>query len=74
MALIKCPECQYDVSDKAAFCLKCGYPFQTKKTSKTPENPVPYSRFKEVNDKNKVLMEENSKLKEKIKESIKKGE
>lgn len=26
MALIKCPECGYEVSDKAASCPKCGYP------------------------------------------------
>lgn len=26
MALIKCPECQNDVSDKATFCPRCGYP------------------------------------------------
>lgn len=27
--LISCPECNHDVSDKAAFCPQCGYPFQT---------------------------------------------
>ncbi len=26
MALIKCPECRGDVSDKAAACPRCGYP------------------------------------------------
>ena len=26
MALIKCPECNRDVSDKAATCPHCGYP------------------------------------------------
>lgn len=26
MALIKCPECETDVSDKAISCPKCGYP------------------------------------------------
>ena len=26
MALIKCPECGKDVSDKAAACIHCGYP------------------------------------------------
>ena len=26
MALIKCPECQSEVSDKAKTCPKCGYP------------------------------------------------
>lgn len=25
--LVKCPECNADVSDKAQACIKCGYPF-----------------------------------------------
>ena len=28
MALIKCPECGKDVSDKAAICIHCGYPLE----------------------------------------------
>ena len=31
MALIKCPECDLQVSDKAISCPHCGYPMQTKK-------------------------------------------
>ena len=31
MALIKCPECGIDVSDKADKCPKCGYPLIEKK-------------------------------------------
>jgi Uncharacterised protein family UPF0547 len=30
MALIKCPECQLQVSDKAIICPHCGYPLDTK--------------------------------------------
>lgn len=26
MALIKCPECQKEISDKAKQCIYCGYP------------------------------------------------
>jgi hypothetical protein len=26
MALIKCPECKNEISDKAIFCPRCGYP------------------------------------------------
>ena len=26
MALIKCPECNKEVSDKAEICVHCGYP------------------------------------------------
>jgi uncharacterized membrane protein YvbJ len=28
MALVNCPECGQQVSDKAAFCPHCGYPFK----------------------------------------------
>lgn len=28
MALLKCPECGHDVSDKASYCMNCGYPIQ----------------------------------------------
>ena len=28
MALIKCPECGGQVSDKAPACIHCGYPLQ----------------------------------------------
>jgi len=34
MALIKCPECSNDVSDKAGSCPKCGFPFQN-----APQSP-----------------------------------
>lgn len=27
MALIKCPECEYLISDKAHTCPKCGFPY-----------------------------------------------
>ena len=28
MALIKCPECGKEISDRAALCVNCGYPIQ----------------------------------------------
>lgn len=34
MALIKCPECSGNVSDKAPTCPYCGYPMNTVTTSK----------------------------------------
>lgn len=34
MALIKCSECNNEVSDKAAFCPKCGNPINISKTVK----------------------------------------
>ena len=29
MALIKCPECGSEISDKALQCIKCGYPINS---------------------------------------------
>ena len=31
MALIKCPECGKEISDKASSCINCGYPIQSQK-------------------------------------------
>lgn len=42
MALIKCPECGKDVSDRANSCPHCGYPFTTihKEVKKREEKPI----------------------------------
>lgn len=45
MALIKCPECGNEVSDKATNCIRCGYPIQpqvlqTVQLVKEPERSV----------------------------------
>lgn len=29
MALINCPECEKEISDKVKFCPNCGYPFES---------------------------------------------
>lgn len=34
MALLKCPECMHDVSDKALTCPNCGYPINTPSSTK----------------------------------------
>ncbi len=39
MALIKCPDCEQSISDKATKCPKCGYPIQEYLSSKTEEIP-----------------------------------
>jgi hypothetical protein len=39
MALIKCPDCKADVSDKSDKCVHCGCPIKTKK-EKRPEYSV----------------------------------
>ena len=38
MALIKCPECGKEVSDKASACIHCGYPLQEQKMTTTMSN------------------------------------
>lgn len=37
MALIKCPECNHEISDKAETCPKCGYELNTSKDNSTKE-------------------------------------
>ncbi len=34
MALLKCPECKHNVSDKANACPNCGYPMNTPTSTK----------------------------------------
>lgn len=59
MALIKCPECELQVSDKALSCPHCGYPMQTNKatTAKRKSNkrrrlPNGFGRITEIKGKN----------------------
>lgn len=40
MALIACPECRQQVSDKAAACPKCGYPIRPSAAAAPGGNPV----------------------------------
>lgn len=37
MALIKCPECQNEVSDKATSCPHCGFPIHNVEENDNPE-------------------------------------
>ncbi len=39
MALIKCPECGKEISDKAPACIHCGFPLESV-TSKENENCI----------------------------------
>lgn len=41
MALIKCPECQNEISDNAKICPKCGYAFQKFKFCKFCGEKIP---------------------------------
>lgn len=66
MAMIKCPECGQDISDKAVKCPKCGYPLETEpikedvRYSKIPEqivNAEPVSQIqKKENSKKKIVI------------------
>lgn len=38
MALIECPECKKQISDKAVSCPNCGYPLKLQQTDNTDEN------------------------------------
>ena len=38
MALIKCPECGREVSDKAAACIHCGFPLEKELNTKPLSN------------------------------------
>jgi uncharacterized membrane protein YvbJ len=40
MALIKCPECDTEVSDKADKCLKCAYPINATSQNSANNQPV----------------------------------
>lgn len=44
MALIKCPECGREVSDKAVSCPQCGYPIASMAVQETPKKPVTFWR------------------------------
>ena len=38
MALVKCPECGNEVSDRAVSCPKCGYPLEKKSSQSCEHN------------------------------------
>lgn len=57
--LIKCPECELQVSDKAAFCPHCGYPLKsnmpqqrTKKSNKRKRLPNGFGQISEIKNRN----------------------
>lgn len=38
MALIKCPECAHEISDKATTCMNCGHPMKSSDEQRNVEN------------------------------------
>ena len=43
MALIKCPECGKEISDKATNCIHCGYPLSLLSSEKADRENKEYS-------------------------------
>ena len=41
MALICCPECSKEISDKSSSCIHCGYPIKSTAIPITLDNPTP---------------------------------
>lgn len=53
--LVKCPECQLQVSDKASFCPHCGYPMSTKisyRPKTTRRLPNGFGQITKIKSKN----------------------
>ena len=58
--LIKCPECELQVSDKAVVCPHCGYPMQTDSKTRKPRNknnkrrrlPNGFGQISEIKNRN----------------------
>ena len=50
MAIIKCPECGRDVSNKAEKCIHCGYPLH--QAAAAPQNPG------EADSKNRINLDD----------------
>ena len=61
MALIKCPECEKSISDKAEICIHCGYPIKTSKIQDTEKGE---SSSKINNDNNSLPNNDNIFLEE----------
>jgi hypothetical protein len=45
MSLIHCPECNHQISDKAKFCVNCGYPIEEDKPKSTTEELPEYLKI-----------------------------
>lgn len=51
MALIKCPECGKEISDKSKACIHCGYPLdRTAKENITLSEPAKLPEYKDKDE------------------------
>jgi uncharacterized membrane protein YvbJ len=55
MAMIKCPECGNDVSDKAVSCPKCGCPINNEKEIKEEEKERKKEEKQKKDKKTKII-------------------
>lgn len=55
MAIIKCPECGHDVSDKAPFCPNCGYTITGKTEPRNVVEPIDDSWLEKYRRKAKLV-------------------
>ena len=56
MALIKCPECGKEISDKAPACIHCGYPLREPKPESAPASPVQQVEHKPISTMKQVVI------------------
>src|SRR5205823_4825071 len=57
MALVPCPECEWNVSSKAKVCPQCGYPLAEEGVQATPSGPAPTAP--DTADKKKAMKPED---------------
>lgn len=59
MALIKCPECGKDISDKAPACIHCGFPLRLIKSEveELPEKEIAIVNEERIPSENGYSME-----------------
>ena len=63
MALIKCPECNKEISDKVKACPYCGYPFEQQEEAQKVEISSVNIKMKKENKKKIIILDNINKMK-----------
>lgn len=66
MALVKCPECGKEVSDKAGKCPNCGFPIESASEKETEKNMVADSEVKQPDSGEDEVKAEKKKVSKKM--------